>query len=151
MTVHNFPNKPIRTPARELGLSDVPLPPHYAMQDMERANDRFVCALAYEKQSNVMPPEVRALALSDRTRYREALDCQDIEGITVVKTESINRFIHLVTGHPKAWVLSWQLHSLAATFSELVTDRPGAVESLRSDVDEALDAFANSFNREFKN
>jgi hypothetical protein len=127
------------------------MPPWFAVRDMERAHSRFVNAVSSDREDGSVPPGVLAQAKRDMQRFRDAVVFERIEGIEVVKADAINLFIHRVTGHPKAWILSWQLHSYAATLAGLSLDRPDAAASFRIHVEAALAAFADSFNREFKN
>jgi hypothetical protein len=148
MTVHSFPNKPLRNPARELGITDVPLPPRFAMRDIEKAYSRFVAAVAAEQSVSLMPPEVARQAKADRARHSDCVRLADVEGMQLIDSDDINKFIHYVTGHPLAWVLSWQLHSFANSLGGFAVDRDKANAAFAAHVRTAAAAFEAGFNRE---
>lgn len=148
MTVHSFPNKPIRNPARELGISDIPLPPRFALRDMEKAHARFLAALAVDMSAGLMPPEVLRQAKADRERQPDCVRFTELDGMHLIATDDVNRFIHYVTGHPLAWVLSWQLHSFANSLEGFAVDRAKANAAFADQVRTAAKAFEAGFNRE---
>ena len=148
MSIHRFPNKPLRDPARELGLSDIPLPAAYAMRDMSRANDRFYHAISLEAHARTMSPSVAKQARADVEKYGDVIRLKDIGGIAVVENDDIVKFIHRVTGHPHAWVLSWQLHAFAGTLSGQEIDRESSETAFSYHVAEALEVFSRGYNRE---
>ncbi|MCV9964010.1 hypothetical protein OIU34_19200 [Pararhizobium sp. BT-229] len=148
MTVHSFPNLPIRNPARELGISDIPVPPAFAMRDMEAANARFETALALDECEAMMPPEVARRARNDRRRHSDFVRHTNFDGIRVVDTDDLNKFVHYVTGHPMAWVLAWQLHCSAGFLTGRVIDREVAVPAFAEHVRAAAKAIEAGFNRE---
>ncbi|MBY3157193.1 hypothetical protein HFO56_33250 [Rhizobium laguerreae] len=148
MTVHSFPNKPIRNPARELGIADVPLPPAFAMRDMEKANARFQAALVVDQIGVPMPAEVLGQARADRERHSAWVRLTNVDGIQIVATDDINKFVHYVTGHPLAWVLAWQLNSFANSLAGFAIDRDKATAAFAEHVRTAATAFEVGFNRE---
>lgn len=148
MTVHSFPNLPIRNPARELGISDIPVPPAFAMRDMEKANARFLTALALDECEHMMPPEVARRARNDRKRHSAFVRHTNFDGIQIVDADDLNKFVHYVTGHPMAWVLAWQLHSFADSLAGMAIDREAAVPAFAEHVRSAANAIKAGFNRE---
>ncbi|MCS4090097.1 hypothetical protein [Rhizobium sp. BK176] len=148
MTVHSFPNKPIRNPARELGISDVPMPPRFAARDMQNAYSRFVAAVAVDQSASLMPPEIARQAMADRARHPDCVRFADVEGMQLIDKDDLNKFIHYVTGHPLAWVLSWQLHSFAESIGGFSVDRAQANAAFAEHVRTAAAAFEAGFNRE---
>ena len=149
MTIHRFPSMPIRNPSRELGLSEIPLPPRFALRDMERASGRFMCALSFvNRGGDGMPEAVRELAASDSARHASHVKYTVIDGVPLLDAEDLVAFVHYVTGHPKAWVLSWQVHAFAASMGGLALDRATAGPAISQHVAEAAEAFAAGFNRE---
>jgi hypothetical protein len=148
MTVHSFPDKPLRNPGRELGISDVPLPPTFAIRDMEKANSRFLAALAVDQSAALMPPELLRRAKADRDRHPDCVRFTNLDGMQLVSTDDLNRFIHYITGHPLAWVLSWQLHSFANSLEGFAVDRAKANAAFADHVRTAATAFEAGFNRE---
>jgi CBS domain-containing protein len=148
MTVHSFPNLPIRNPARELGVSDIPVPPSFAMRDMEKANARFITALALDECEHMMPPEVARSARLDRERHSTFVRHTDFDGIPVVNADDLNKFVHYTTGHPMAWVLAWQLHSFAGSLTGMEIDREAAIHAFADHVRTAAKAIEVGFNRE---
>ena len=148
MTVHSFPNMPLRNPARELGISDIPVPPVFAIRDMEKAHDRFLAAMMVEDSADFMPREAAKRGRRDRKRHLPLVSYQDIDGIRIVDTENVVKFVHYVTGHPKAWVLAWQLHGFAGSLTGLHVDRDAAIPAFAEQVHTAAQAFAAGFNRE---
>ncbi|MDW9481695.1 hypothetical protein GOB57_23900 [Sinorhizobium meliloti] len=148
MTVHSFPTQPLRNPVRELGISDIPVPPAFAMRDMEKANCRFVAALALDESAALMPPDVAERARIDRMEYAAHVRYTDFDGIQLVDTDDLNKFIHYVTGHPMAWVLAWQLHSFANSLAGVSVGLEQAIPAFAEHVRNAADAFEAGFNRE---
>lgn len=149
MSILRFPNRPIVNPVVELGISEVPLPAMYALRDMNKASERYFSALAYETHANAMPSEVRKRAVDDLLKYQELLNPTNIGGISVVKDEDIVRFVHRVTGHPLAWVLSWQLHAHAQSITGLKVDKHLAKGKFMELADKAMSAITSGYNREF--
>lgn len=148
MTVHSFPNKPIRNPARELGVSDIPVPPLYALRDMDKAKARFVAALVCDASAGLMPPETANQAQMDRQSFPTLVRFANIEGVQIVETGNLNKFVHYVTGYPMAWVLAWQLHAYAGSLTGLALDRDLAIPAFAQHVQTAAKAFEAGFNRE---
>jgi hypothetical protein len=148
MTVHSFPNKPIRNPGRELGISDVPQPPRFAAGDMQKAYNRFLAAIAVDQSASLMPPEIVRQAKSDRARHPDCVRLANVEGVQLIDTDDLNRFIHYVTGHPLPWVLSWQLHTFADSIEGFAVDRAQANAAFAEHVRTAATAFEAGFNRE---
>jgi hypothetical protein len=148
MTVHSFPNMPLRTPVRELGISDIPIPPPFAIRDMERAHDRFLGAMIIEQSAALMPPQVAQRARLDRKRHMSLVNSEEVDGIRIVDPENVLKFIHYITGHPKAWVLAWQLHSFAGSLMGHQVDREAIIPAFAEQVREVAHAFSDGFNRE---
>lgn len=149
MTVHSFPNMPLRNPARELGISDVPVPPAFAIRDMEKAHDRFLAAMMVEDSADFMPPEAVKRGRRDRKRHLSLVLYEEMDGIRIVDNENLVKFVHYVTGHPRAWVLAWQLHGFAGSLTGHQVDRDAALPAFAEHVRTAAQAFAAGFNREF--
>lgn len=146
MTVLPFTDKSLPSVNREAGISNVPLPPAYAITDMERANQRFIGALAISRDAVLFPPQMVRQARLDYDRYRELIPNRLIDGVPVISVDDVVRFVHYVTGHPRAWVLSWQLHSMKAFLH--VHDGSGRTNAFPEQARIANEAFAAGFNRE---
>lgn len=148
MTVHTFPNKPIRNPNRELGISDIPLPPAYAVRDMEKAHVRFAAALSLGESGGLMSPSMVLSAQSDLRNHHMLTKYSEVDGIKVVSADDLIKFIHYVTGHPKAWIVSWQLHGYAASLEGSQVDRERVTKHLAERVRIASEIIRAGFNRE---
>lgn len=148
MTVHTFPNMHLRNPARGLGISDIPVPPAFALRDMEKAHDRFLAAMMVEDSADFIPPEAVNRGRKDRKRHLSLVSFEEIDGIRIVDSESVVKFVHYITGHPKPWVLAWQLHCFAGSLAGR-HGRPDEVAPVIAEyVRVAAQAFAAGFNRE---
>lgn len=147
MTIQRFPGRHINDPAKVFGLDEVPLPAAYAIRDMNRAHDRFFNALALVTMGDEMPPSVFELAREDAGKHADLLVPENIGGMEVVKDTALIKFVHRVTGHPEAWVLSWQLLTYAQSLGGMRVDMAPARAKFEKLVAEAMNAISSGYNR----
>ncbi len=149
MTVHKFPVRSTRNRVADIGLSDIPFPPAYAIRDMQAAHNRFFHVLALDLHWRDMPRPVLEQAKSDVRRWGEYVRYTEIDGIRAVATDALARFVHYVTGHPRAWILAWQAHDYANSIEAFGTACSEEQAVFEEHVKQTLQAFNGGFNREF--
>lgn len=89
-------------------------PPKFVRTDCERAAGRYFAALLAKTASAMQGYRIPPLVASDVANYSDMIRTQDIGGIEIVTEEDLFAFIEKVTGHPLAWIASWQMCEVLA-------------------------------------